>query len=61
MCAQDPPMSLYMNVVQGELINRKLFTSLIPRGEAVEYLVWSAVMRYARGHMLQRGVVKTVS
>lgn len=61
MCAQDPPMSLYMDVVQGELINRKLFTSLIPRGEAVEYLVWPTVMRYARGHMLQRGVVKTVA
>lgn len=61
MCAQDPPMSLYMDVVQGELINRKLYTSLIPRGEAVEYLVWPAVMRYAKGHLLQRGVVKIVS
>ncbi|XP_076071807.1 uncharacterized protein LOC143043324 [Mytilus galloprovincialis] len=60
MCTQSPPMVLNMDVSHGELINRKLFTSLVPRGEMVDYLAWPAVMRYARGNMLQRGVVKTV-
>lgn len=59
MCTQTPPMVLNFQIEKGDLINRKLFVSLVPRGEKVDCLVWPAVMRNTEGHVLERGVVKT--
>jgi len=58
MVIKEPPMVLVHDQMEGQPIDRNLFSVYTKRGSVVDFVIWPALILHKNGPILSKGVVQ---